>query len=82
MVDLTRDNKTLPPNNPNDRVPPPPTKTGKTPDPTQNQTIQASYAENFHPLERTLAKETKQGSTEKPEREECHSCQKQGTPQI
>ncbi len=49
--DLTRDNKTPPPIDPNDQVPPPPTKTGKAPGPTQNQTIQASYAENFYPIE-------------------------------
>jgi hypothetical protein len=82
MVDLTQDDKTPPPNDPNDRVPLPPTKTSKAPDPTQNQTIQASYTENFHPLEQTLAKKIKQGSTEKSEREECHLCQNKGTLQI
>jgi hypothetical protein len=77
-VDLSQDNDTPPLNGTIDRAIPTSTQNSTAPVSTQSQTLQASYAENFYPLELALAEETNQKSKQESEVAVCNYCLKHG----
>jgi hypothetical protein len=77
-VNLSQDYNTPPLNGTIDHAIPTSTQNSTAPVLTQSQTLQASYAENFYPLELALAEETNQNSKREPEVAVCNYCLKHG----
>jgi hypothetical protein len=78
MVDLSQDNDTPPLNGMIDHTIPTSTQNSTTPVLTQSQTLQASYAENFYPLELALAEDTNRKSKRESEVVVCNYSLKHG----
>ncbi len=78
MIDLSQDYDIPPLNSMIDHAIPTSTQNSTAPVLTQSQTLQASYAENFYPLELALAEETNRKSKQESEIAVCNYCLKHG----